>query len=353
MKKLFVALTLLVFTITLSACSLGGNQVPNLTSLFNSREDVYAFSAVSAVSAMGELSATTTTPTSFVPLNETTEQPNVLQDIEELEPYLKLIETFMANDGVNVSVEPSTLEGYEEVMIISAVDIDGSTITYELHYNILVDSEADEADLDDEDDEADLDDEEDEEEEFEVENQLEGILVFGDATYNFTATQELEEGEESFEMVAYLTESDYIVIEYGSENEDGESETEFLLEIYQNYELIKSTEIEFELEGDETEMNLVFTEGSNVARYEFEIKEENNEQKIEIDFEIVENDELVEEGSIEIIVTFDPVTNTTSVTYEIYTSNGEGSTVIERDYDDDDDEEDEDDNDDEETETAF
>jgi hypothetical protein len=350
MKKLFVAATLLLFTITLSACSLTGNSVNELTSLFDSREDVYAFSAVSAVSAMGELSVQTTTQTSYVPLNETTEQPNVLEDIEALEPYLKLIETFMANDGVSVTVEPSTLEGYEEVMIISAVDIDGEMITYELHYNVI----SSEVEVDDDDDDADEEDIDEEEEELEIENQLEGILVFGDASYNFTASQEIEEGEEYFEMIAYLTESDYITIEYGTETEDGESETEFLLEIYQNYELIKSTEIEFELENDETEMNLVFVEGSNVARYEFEIKEENNEQKIEIDYEIVENDVLVEEGSIEIIVTFDPVTGATTVSYEIYTSDGEESTVVERDYDDDDeDDEDDDYNDDEETETVF
>ncbi|MFP4287081.1 MAG: hypothetical protein ACLFRI_05230 [Candidatus Izemoplasmataceae bacterium] len=361
MKKLFVALTVLLFTLTLSACALSSNQVSNFTRLFDSSEDVYAFSALSAVSAMSELDNSTVINTAYTKLNESGDDPIVLEDIEALEPYLKLIETFMVNDGVRVTTDSSTLEGYEEMMLISIVDINGETVSYELHYNIFNDDEQeealdleDEADLDDdsdEEDEEDLDDEEELEEE--IENRLEGILVINEASYVFTAAQEIENDEESFEMIAYLTESDYITIEYEIESEDGESETEFLLEMYQDDNLIKSTEIEFEYEDDETEMNLEFTLGNRVARYEFEIKEENNEQVIEIEFEISDSEGLVEEGTIEIFVIFDPLTNSTQISYEIKTAGSEDSRIVERDYDDEDDDDDDDDDEDEETETSF
>jgi hypothetical protein len=355
MKKLLMISIFTLTLITLAACSFGQNL--NLSAkVFETKEDIYAFSAVSTLAAFTELENASLNnnhqTSNFLALSTNLEtfSNDPLDMIEELEPYLKLVETFMGQDnGFTVEILASDLEGYETLMQITVIDITGEPITYDFYYNetILTD-EDDEADLDDEDDKADLDDEEDEVDEEELESILEGILVLNGVNYTFYGEREFELGEESFEMTASIDAENYVTIKYEMEQDSQEVETEFILEVFQNNQLVKSIEIEFEQDNEETELTLKFLENGLESEFDFEITTENGTQKIEIDYKITDQGVLVEEGEIEVMVTYDALTNSYTVKYEIKVENEEGI-VFEKEYDQDEDDDFED-NEDEEVE---
>jgi hypothetical protein len=310
MKKLFLSLTFILAVTLLAGCTLFKGTTS--LSLFETKEDVYAFSAVSAMSALSQMDNFTTVSNDsmFMNLNVNQEELEVLKDIEDLEPYLKLVETFMGQDnGFTTELTESPLEDYETLLIITIVDITGERLTYELHYNETI-----------------TDQDEDE-----VESTLEGVLIYDGQTFIFTGEREVEEGEEAFEMTAYLDENNYVFIEYSREIDEDETEIEFLFELYKDGTLVKSTEIEFELEEDEVEMTLYFMENGRESEYKFEIETDGNETEYEIDYKITEDGNLVEEGTIEITITFDSASGTYIISYEIKVDNEEGR-IIDKEY---------------------
>ena len=340
MKKIFVLATLAIAGLIIFGCSAEGTGT---SSTFETKEDIIGFSAVSSIIALDtgiaklsyeesgsvmSLSETTTDTTTEQDTTTEKSTSDLLAEIEELQDYLPIINSFLGDSsGYSVSVEASEMAEYEHKMVISVTDIDGEMKSYVFHYNETF-----------EDEETD-DEEEDEDDNDERNSTLSGMMVVGEQTYSLTGEREVETGEESLEMIASIDEENYVIIEYESETEDSEVETEFLSETYVNGDMVKMTEIEFEREDDETELNLYFIEGDNESIFEFE-HETDDENTFEITFEIIEDGIVVDEGNIEAEV----ITSDSGQTQLRYTVEREGqeNEVIEDDYDDDDDEEDDD-----------
>ncbi len=359
MKKTLVLFTLVIVGLVIFGCSAEGTS-----STFETKEDIIGFSAVSSIIALDDADtatlsyeesgsvmvlseATTDTTTEQDTTTESdtttgTSTSDLLAEIEELKEYLPIINSFLGDSsGYSVSVETSEMAEYEHKMLISVTDIDGEMKTYEFHYNeTFEDEEADdeEEDQDTEDTEATEEDDSDDDDD-ERNSTLSGIMVVGEQTYSLTGEREVETGEESLEMTASIDDNNYVIIEYESESEDSEVETEFLSETYKNGDMVKMTEIEFEREDDETELNLHFIEGDNESIFEFE-HETDDENTFEISFEIIKDGNVVDEGEIEAEV----ITSDTGQTQLRYTVEREGqeNEVIEDDYDDDDDDDDDD-----------
>lgn len=322
MKKLLLFAATLITAFTLVGCS---SQSATPTSIFDSKDDMIGFSALSSVMTLHEGVASNTTLSNDAQLEKmvTNDTFEILSEIEELTPYLDLVTTFMGNgSNFEATVEPSNLEGYEEMMTITTINMEGEEVSYTMHYNetIYMDEE----------------DEEDEEiDEDEYDSTLEGIMIIEDVTYTLLGEREVEENEQSLELIATLDESNYVTLEYGMETEENESETEFSYEMYVNDELTKSVEIEFEEDNEETELSLTFIRGNRESTYDFEVETDGDTRTVEIQYTIVEDGNTIEEGQAEVTIVYNAETGETVVRYEIQ-SEGEEIT-----YDDEDDDEDE------------
>jgi len=325
MKKLLLFIVTFITAITLVGCST--NQA-EASSIFDSKENVIGFSALSSVMTLYEGTQSNTSLSNVVRLATTEETFAILSEIEELTPYLDLVSTFMGNGGnFEATVEPSSLEDYEEMMIITTINMEGEEVSYTLHYNEIIEMDEDEDDDDDEDNDLDED---------EFDSTLEGIMIIDEVTYTLYGEREVEQGEESLELTAKLDDENYVTLAYETENEESETETEFIYEMYVDNQLAKSIEIEFEEDNEETELSLNFISGTRESEYAFEVEIDGNTRTIEIEYKIVEDGVTIEEGEAEVSIVYNAETGETVVRYEIKT-NGEEIT-----YDDKDDEENQD-----------
>lgn len=315
---------ILVFLLGLSAigfisCS---SLLSENTSIFESKEDMIGFSALSSVMTLHESTTDTPTLLNVTPLATNDDDTfEILSEIEELTPYLELVTTFMDNDSnFETTVEASDLEDYEEKMIISTINMEGESISYTLYYNETIEMDDDP----DEDDENTLDEDE-------YDSVIEGIMIIDEVTYELYGEREVEEGEETLELIANLDEENYVTLEYGIEKEENENETEFLYEVFVDNQLAKSVEINFEQDKEETELSLKFVRGTRESEYNFEVEYDGDTRKIEIDYKIVQDGDTIEEGEAEVTIVYNADTDETVVRYEVE-SDGQQTT-----YDDEDD----------------
>ena len=353
MKKLLLGLTLIIATITLIGCSLL-DETKTEGSVFDSKDSVIGFSALSSVITLhGSTDGTSLQDNTVTTLSTHTEDDTfaILSEIEELTPYLDLVSTFMGNgSNFSVDIQASDHEDYEHQMTIYTVNMEGETISYDMHYNETFDVD---------------DDEEFDPEEYD--SILEGIMIIDDVTYTLYAEREIDEGEESLELVAKLDDENYVTLDYEIEIDDDEYETEFLYEMFVNNQLVKSISIEFEQDEEETELEMKFVRGNRESEYDFEVEIDGNTRYVEIEYKITVDGDTVEEGEIEVTIVYDAETGQTYVRYEI---ESKGEKIIyddnydqpgldndedddEEDDEDDDEEDDEDDAEDEETATTI
>ncbi|MDG6244932.1 MAG: hypothetical protein QCH31_11195 [Methanolobus sp.] len=242
--------------------------------LFEITEEVIAFSALSAVSAFEQVESTDvaqeTTQTRF--------------NIEEVEAYLPLVNTFMGEDnGFSVEVLDSSHAEYENRMDITIVDFTGDRVTYELHYNETITK---------------IDDDE-------IESIITGVLIIDGITYQLYGELERDSDEESLEMTARIDDENYVTVNYEIERDIGEYETEFEYEVFQDKQLVQRTEIKFEQEDGETEMSLKFLQGTYESEYDFEIETDDGIKTIEIEYKISESGSVIEEGEYEAYINAD------------------------------------------------
>ena len=324
MKKLTVAAVLLILAFTTLACSGLEERIRNEFDgeLFASHEEMLGFSVISSVTALSSLNqepATANAQPSIVRLSQVNDVFEILEDIEDLEPYLALVMTFMGEgNGFSVSVEASENDDYDHVMQIQSLNLKGESVIYTFYYNETIE-------YDDEDDDS------------EFESIIEGIMIVDGVTYSLYGEREVEEDEESLMLIASLDDENYVTFHVEIEDDGDEFESEFEYELFVNKQLVKRTEISFEREEDELEMELKFIDGNRESEYEFEIEFDNGEITIEIEYKIVVDGTTVEEGDIEITITFDEATNQYKVIYKIEVEGG-GDVIVERDIDDDDNE---------------
>lgn len=317
MKKVFMLFTVMTAAFALIGCSLADKITSEQGNLFDSKDNVIGFSALSSIMTLHDgVEDLSLYQAQGMNLSTNNQEDTfaILSEVEELKPYLDLVSTFMANgSGFDVSVGESDHEDYEHKMTITTINMEGERISYDMHYNETFDVD---------------DDEEFDTEEFD--SVLEGIMIIDGVTYTLYAEREVDEGEESLELVAKLDDDNYITLDYEIENDDNEYESEFVYEMFVNNQLVKRIEIEFEQDDEETELSLKFIRGNRESEYEFEVEIDGNKRYIEIEYKIVEDGVTIEEGEIEVSIIYDPDTGQTFIRYEIE-KNGE-KIVVDDDY---------------------
>ncbi len=334
MKKILSVFALIAVAITLIGCSTIEDALSQQGNIFDDKESVIGFSALSTVMTLHNNVDDVTMYQQSRPINlsATTQDDtfSILSEIDELTPYLDLVSTFMSNgSGFDVEVQASEMEGYEHQMVMSTINMEGEVISYTMYYNETFE------DFDDEDFDPEA-----------YDSVLEGIMIIEDVTYTLTGEREVDEGEESLELVAKLDDENYVTLNYEIENDEGEHETEFVYEMFVNNQLVKRIEIEFEQDAEETELSIKFIRGTRESEYEFEVEIDGNKRYIEIEYKIVEDGNTIEEGEAEVSIFHNPETGETVVRYEVKT-NGE-TVIIDDDYDTNEDDEEEDEEEDEE-----
>ena len=340
MKKLLLLTTVFITGFALFGCQAIDDYLDNDKPL-STQEEVLGFSAISSVVALSDTQTPVAkTSNGITLLNSEEPTLDLLNDIEELEPYLPLINTFIGGTpSFSVEEKESDLEDYEVLLEIQMLNLNQEVETYSFYYNeeIISDSSEDDDDDDDKDQDVEDEDTDDEEEENEIESILSGIMIIGETTYTLEGERKMEseedESEQVLNLVASLDDENYVTVEYTQETETDASETEFVYEHFVNNQMVKRTEFEFEDETGEKELSLKFLAGDTEMEFEFELENENGQRVIEVGFKKVVNGSVVDEGEMDIVITYNQETGEYSIAYEY-----EGETIKESDSNDDDDE---------------
>lgn len=289
---------------------------------FKADNEVVSFSAMSTTSLLSYTESQNLL-TEVSKLSMTQSEADSVVDY--VEPYLKLSERFLSQDnGFLIREVTSDLLEYTNKTEFETLDALGESIKYTMYYNIV------------------NQDIKDDEETYE----MEGLLIYGNKTYQFSGSKEIEEDEEVFEFTAYIDAANYV----SSKHKVEEEETKFEFKTVINSILVEESMIEIEIEDDEKEIVLEFIKGNDYGTYKFKYETEDDITKLSIEFDVRING-IEKDGEIEVYVIVDEVTLETI--YKLIVDTDEDEVYeYRRDRDEDEDDEDEDDEDDEDEEDS-
>ncbi len=199
-------------------------------------------------------------------------------DMNAVNEYMQMMESMFSEKAPTIiKTETSDRPEYETKIIFEATDLSGNKDIYVLYYNQIEQIELDE-------------------DENEIEYTLNGIAIIGETEYQLKGEREVEEGEESLDIVVKLDEKNYVIIE--QEVENGEQEYEY--EIIKDGKKYKS--ISFEVEnGKEFEAEFITNKNGTKEKYRFykdgnvvKIKYQSNEKVLIIKATAFKNPETGE-----------------------------------------------------------
>lgn len=248
MKKttltILLALVLVLGAVGLAGCDLDGLSGKVTPGEFETDEQVFGFSAASAatvISAMNGGSASEAA-LALAPTSEVTDE----EVLAELNDYMFLVESILADGAFGFEIVDSDLEGYAYKMTVSYKDITGAAVDYEMYYNEEVIGSETEWD--------------DGEEETETVNRIEGVLRVDGVDYPMSGFSEVstegDEREREHELRVDMGDGKSLVVEQEIETERDEQEQEYVYSVYDGRRLVEQSVFSFEQERDETEIEL-------------------------------------------------------------------------------------------------
>lgn len=241
-------------------------------------QQMYGFSAATAgmvISGLNEGSAQNTMSAAAANLSvQVTDE----QTIATLNNYMELVEGLLAENGFNITSGDNTQAGYEQyskTMTVTYTAIDGEQLSYTAYYNEKLSYSGR--------------DDDDDDEYIEV-YFVQGVMLIDGAVYpmegTFSKETEGRETEETqlFKVTLNEENGEYITVIRESENENGETETEYVYSIYSLNRLVNRVSFEMESERGETEISMETEDAvSNTRSYfEFEREQENGRDCIKI-----------------------------------------------------------------------
>lgn len=323
MKKIAILLLTLGAALALTACDTAAPTVVE----FESDASLYSLQAVTASSLLGDVFANQALA---LPLSETTEDDPVVEDeIDELDKYLLMMETYLGGDGA-LTAEPLTSDRaeYQIMVVFTTKTITGESVVYTLYWN---ETPVVEAELPAEDetptDESDPAEEsdlamgmrpdgfrfEDPEDEF-VTALLEGLLVVGDTEVALEGKTIQIEDRTVVLLRAYIDQDNHVAVRYMSA-EDGDKQ--FFYTVVENGRLASKTQVKVMTQDGKTFTQLMFVEGSARGRYNFSIETVENVTTIHINYVVSDGQNRPEQGNIQITATYDEATDTTTYEYTV------------------------------------
>ena len=221
------------------------------------------------------------------------------EEIEEVKAQLALLENYMGENAIKIEQSAPAEDDeyyavYEVKMVVSTKNLEGEVQNYTMYFNQTETKNENEIDKDDNKDESKW------EYESEQEFALEGIVISGENVYAMSGKKEIEtetedgvtESETSYEMTVRGENGEYIVFEQSYEEEEGETEQKYEYKIYNNRELVKRFELEFENENNEQEIEMKSYENGRVFQCKYEKKTGNGKDYIEA--EVMKDGRMIE-----------------------------------------------------------
>jgi hypothetical protein len=283
---------------------------------FKAENQVVSFSAMSTSSILSHLEndALLTMDQIFLLSNRSNETA-----IDPIIPYLEMAERFITiNDGFSITESESDRLEYTNMTTFKTTTLTNQEVTYHMYYNIfnsLIEND-------------------------EENYQIEGILIYGQKTYQVQGSRVVEGDEKRIEFKSLIDEQNYVESKYEIEAD----ETKFSFKTVVNSIVIEESIVEIEEENDETEISLEFINGNDIRVYEFTYEIKNGQSILSIKYETIINGTEAE-GEIEVYVIIDPLTNET--TYKLILDDDD-EYEVDRDEEDEDEEDEDDEDDDDE-----
>lgn len=266
------AAALTASAIAFSACTDGTQKIDKFGAI-ETAEQAYAFSAATAgtlISSMNGGRAAALAQTKSVAFGE---QVTDQETIEELNGYMMLVESLLADGAFGTTESASDREEYTTKVVITYKDMLGNTLDYTMYYNeeLLPDNDRDDDDDDDE---------------IEEEYAIEGVMLVDGNEYAIRGEKETEtEGDEwetETKFRVSLGETQTMLVEQKTEKERGEEEQEFVYSVYEGRTLLERSSFEYEQEDGETELKFSITKDGSTQIFYFEREKEHGEEVIKI-----------------------------------------------------------------------
>lgn len=314
MKKV----VLFLLAISIGFLFIGCDQTNEIE--IESEEQLFTLQALSST-ALLSYSEINVEETAYLPLAEgETEEPIITTEVENIDYYVEMMDLFLGDDNLDVVSETSDNELYEYKTTYTVININGEEVSYVFYYN--------EFDLEEENQEITTSTYSEESEGtqtrrfyFEDEDDnlvaqgLEGILIYGDVTYNIEGKKVVNSQQEIYRLRSYIDEENYVMVNYQNDVTDRDRE-KFFFKLVENGEIVNESKVMMFTRDNRLHLKLEFTDGDNYASYMFNIRTEENIKYIHIVYEIV-NGEEVEEGVVKLTAETDPETGEVVYSYNM------------------------------------
>lgn len=239
----------------------------------------YGFGAVSAVRLLGgRTNASAVKSTAAQTSAAADGESGVKAQAEKFNEYFSALDSFLGDDVVTAVTadNPDTEYPYEKKMTVGGRNFEGESVEYVMYYTETPALQTAE----------------------EKHYTLTGVMLFGGGEYYLEGGRseetEADESENELNIRAYPDSTDkanYVRMEQEYSEESGERETEYVYSVYENYELVEKTSVEFGTESKngktETEYELEFLIGGFRGKYEIERETTvNGVSQIEVQYNI-------------------------------------------------------------------
>ncbi|MEG1535428.1 MAG: hypothetical protein RR416_00495 [Clostridia bacterium] len=300
MKKLVKYFVAIVAIVGIAAIGLVGCVAnpgpPAKKPVLAKKSNVVAVSAASSVNMLSSLSQGTSPKTLSMaaaaaadpaPAPAPADKKELTEEeINEIDKQVKMFDTFVGSNPMNVTNEKSDKAEYTHKMVIALKDIAGTSTQYLLYYNITKEGAEDPAPVADKAAEEDKD--EDDGMSDEQSFKMTGIMIFGDVTYTLDGENETEEGEYEMTLKASIDEKNYIIIEQETEAEEQEL----------NYQIfkdgVKVSAFGLEMENEEDEMSVKIKSLENGVKVVRSLERETEDGKTILKIKQKEGDKTFE-----------------------------------------------------------
>ena len=218
----------------------------------NSQEEVYAYSAASAASLVGNLGVSQTNGgTSYlsdVTINDQSKYIDIIND------YISLATNMLdTNGGFTITEKVSDNGDFEYKMEIQCNGVFGESSEYTMYYNKTISSV------------------EQEDGETEIEFNIDGMIVTENGTFTVKGTHEVEGNENEMKILVKVNEGNYIEVK--QEHEEGEISYSYA--VYINNQKIEETSFSHEYEDGEYEVEIKIMKNGQTQEFKLSQKEEN------------------------------------------------------------------------------
>lgn len=307
MKKILFIVLSITLGLTLIGC---GEE--NEIELIQSDDQVLAIEAISSSMLLSYHQTSVQAMSS-----EETDDPVDEEVINEIDQYVDLIETFLANQKLVVESQTSDNENYQYLMLFQTMNIYQEEVTYRLYYNIIVLDEEEETT---ETQNLNYDKRFHDEDDHLVNQLIEGILIMGDDSYEIEGKILEVNGKTITRLRSFIDDSNYVLVNY-QVDERGSSKEKFFFQVVQNDQVISRSRIMIFNQDRRQHLLLEFIEGEDYLRFQFHSRERNGVEYIHINYSVYING-VEDEGNIRLTKTVNEETNEVVYDYAVTPNKG-------------------------------